>query len=258
MSADDHTSDDESALTDDSTSDDSASGDRVAADRTSGEVDAVLFDLDGTLVEYERSTERLLDLAFESAGVEPFFDVTEYLDRFGDHLGPGVSIVEGRANCFAEIAEGHGRDPDLGRRVADAFAAERDQSRVECLPGAVEVVDALADDHALGVVTNGPPEMQTTKLEAAGLADRFETVVFAGHDAAAKPDPEPFEVALTELDSAADRAVHVGNSLSSDVAGAHAAGLQSVWVPAEADAEPDPAPHYSLPSLAELREVPWR
>jgi len=220
-------------------------------------VDAVLFDLDGTLVEYDRPPAELLGVAFEAAGVEPFFGVEAYFERFDDHLGPGVSIADGRADCFAEIAERRGRDPDLGRRVAAAYAAERDQSRVSALPGAVEALDALAADHALGAVTNGPPEMQTTKLEAAGLADRFETVVFAGHDAAPKPDPEPFDVALDALGVPADRAVHVGNSLSSDVAGARAAGLRSAWVPAEPGADPDPEPHYALASLSELREAPW-
>ncbi|WP_276279520.1 HAD family hydrolase [Halorussus caseinilyticus] len=236
------------------------SGDDHATSDDDADIDAVLFDLDGTLVEYERPPGELLDLAFESAGEDSFFDVGEYFDRFGDHLAPGVSIAEGRANCFAEIAADRGHAPERGRAVADAFAAERDHSRVECLPGARETLDELADDHALGVVTNGPPEMQTTKLEAAGLADCFETVVFAGHDAAAKPDPEPFEVALADLGATADRAVHVGNSLSSDVAGAHAAGVGSVWVPSEEGVEPDPEPHYALSSLERLAdsERPWK
>jgi putative hydrolase of the HAD superfamily len=230
-------------------------------DRTPTDADAVLFDLDGTLVEYERSPGQLIDIAFESAGVDPFFEVGEYFDRFEDHLAPGVSIAEGRANCFAEIAADRGYDPERGRTVAERFRAERDHSRVELLPGATEALDALAADHALGLVTNGPPEMQGEKLASAGLADHFETVVFAGHDAAAKPDPEPFEAALSELDAAADRALHVGNSLSSDVAGAHAAGLRSVWVPAESGIEPDPEPHHSLPSLDALADPdgpPWQ
>jgi putative hydrolase of the HAD superfamily len=221
------------------------------------EIDAVLFDLDGTLVEYERSTGKVLDVAFERAGIDPFFEVGEYLDRYNDHLGPDMTIVEGRSNCFAAIAEDCGHDPERGRTVAEAFAEARDHSRVECLPGARETLDALARDHAVGVVTNGPREMQTTKLEAAGLVDHFETVVYAGYDAPAKPDPEPFEVALDALNSHCSRAVHVGNSLSSDVAGAHAAGLQSVWVPAEDGVEPEPEPHHAFESLAELAEPPW-
>ena len=220
-------------------------------------IDTVLFDIDGTLLEYERPPGELLGLAFERAGIEPFFEFETYLDRSADYLAAGDPVAEGRANCFADIARERGRDPELGRAVADAFHDERDQSRVRPLPGAHEAVETLAEDHALGVVTNGPPGMQSTKLEAAGFADAFETVVFAGHDAAAKPDPEPFEVALDALDSSPDRAVHVGNSLSSDVAGAHAAGLRSVWYPSEDGVEPEPEPHYSFSSLAPLRERPW-
>lgn len=221
------------------------------------ELEAVLFDLDGTLVEYERSTGDLLSLAFERAGVEPCFDVEAYLDRYNDHLGPGVSIAEGRADCFAAIAADRGRDPERGRAVARAFAEARDHSRVDLLSGARETLDALAADHAVGIVTNGPPEMQSTKLEAVGLDDAVETVVYAGHDAPAKPDPEPFEAALTELGAKPDRTVHVGNSLSSDVAGAHAAGLRSAWVPAEDGVDPDPEPHYAFESLTELADSPW-
>jgi putative hydrolase of the HAD superfamily len=221
------------------------------------DIDTVLFDLDDTLVEYERSPGEVLDVAFERAGIDPFFEVEAYFDRYDDHLGPDVTVAEGRSDCFAAIATDRGRDPERGRAVAAAFAEARDHSRVELVPDATEVVEALAADHALGLVTNGPPGMQSTKLEAAGLADHFETVVYAGHDCSAKPDPEPFEVALAELGTAASRAVHVGNSLSSDVVGAHAAGLQSVWVPAEDGVEPDPEPHHAFESLSELAEPPW-
>ncbi|WP_132059737.1 HAD family hydrolase [Halorussus amylolyticus] len=231
--------------------------DSNATPDTTTKIDTVLFDLDGTLVEYERSPGEVLEIAFERAGFDPFFEVEAYFDRFDDHLGPGVSIDEGRANCFAEIAADSGRDPEEGRAVADAFAAARDQSRVRALPGAREALDALADDFALGLVTNGPPEMQTAKLAAAGLGDHFETVVFAGHDAAAKPDPEPFEVALDALGSDPDRAIHVGDSLGSDVTGAHAAGLRSAWVQANDGSTPGPEPDYDFASVGELRNRPW-
>ena len=85
-------------------------------------------------------------------------------------------------------------------------------------------------ERSVGVVTNGAPEMQQAKLRGLGLDNAFETVVHAGYDALAKPHPEPFERALDSLDADPSQAVHVGNSLSSDVAGAHAAGLDSAWL----------------------------
>lgn len=87
------------------------------------DIDTVLFDLDGTLVEYDRTPGEVLGVAFERAGFDPFFEVEAYFERFDDHLAPDATIAESRANCFAEIAENCGRDPDHGRAVADAFAA---------------------------------------------------------------------------------------------------------------------------------------
>jgi len=220
------------------------------------DVDAALFDLDGTLVEYERSVEELLALSFDAVGVEPCFSAAAYRDRFEAVVEREDPPDDVRAQCFAELAAEAGRDPELGRTISAAYDAERDHSRVRLLPGAADVLDALEADHRLGLVTNGPPDMQHPKLDATGLRERFETVVFAGNDTAAKPAPEPFHHALDALDADPERSVYVGNSLRADVAGAHAAGCRSVWVPAEHD-EPDPEPHYTAASLTDLHPVPW-
>lgn len=217
--------------------------------------DAVLFDVDDTLCRYRRSGRELLALAFEDAGVEPFFEVDAYYDRYHEFLAETRGVDDIRRACFAAIAEESGGDPDAARAVADAFAAERDHRAVDPLPGALEAVERLAEDHAVGVVTNGDPEMQRRKISGLGLAETFEVVVHAGYDTAAKPDPEPFHRALSTLDVAPENAVHVGNSLTSDVAGAHNAGLASAWL--DQGTEPDPRPHYTLQSMTELRTPPW-
>jgi putative hydrolase of the HAD superfamily len=217
--------------------------------------ETVLFDVDDTLCTYRRSADEVLAEAFAAVGVERFFGQDAYHARYPEFVDATDGIDDLRRECFAAIADDDGRDPDLGRAVADAFAAARDHSHVEPLPGALEAVEALARDHRVGVVTNGAPEMQSAKLRGLGLTNAFETVVHAGYDARAKPHPEPFERALADLDTPADRAVHVGNSLSSDVAGAHAAGVASAWL--DAGTDPDPVPTYRLGSMADLRRPPW-
>jgi putative hydrolase of the HAD superfamily len=219
-------------------------------------VETVLFDLDDTLVTYNRTTEEVLAEAFAAVGTEPLFPVEAYFDRYEEFLRETDSIEALRKACFAAVAEERGHDPGLGRDVARAFNARRDHGDVRLLAGAREVLDAFAEEYRLGIVTNGPPDVQRPKLDRVDLDATFETVVFAGYDTAPKPETEPFHRALSALDSNPERAVHVGNSLASDVAGAHAAGLRSVWIPAyEEDVEVDP--HYSLDSLAALRRPPW-
>lgn len=222
-------------------------------------IDAVLFDLDGTLCAYRRPGDDILATAFERAGVEPLFSIGDYLADFDEHAPRGEPIDAQREACFVALAEAAGGDPDVGRSVARAYADQRDHSEVDPLPGAIETVDAVSADHRVGLVTNGPPGMQSTKLDALGLADAFETVVHGGHDAPPKPAPEPFHCALEALSVEPARALHVGNSLPADVAGAKAAGLRAAWLPDGAETDPGRHdPDYVLDSLADLAERPWR
>lgn len=230
-------------------------------------VEAVLFDVDDTLCTYRRPGSELLAKAFASEGVEPFFDVDEYYDRFGEFAARHDSVADLRTSCFAAIAAERGRDRSVGRALAARYEDARDHRDVRFLPGAREALDTLADDHALGVVTNGGPSTQKPKLEALGLEDEFETMIYAGYGVPPKPDRAPFHRALADLDVRPERAVHVGNSLEADVAGARAAGLRSVWVP---DGATDPDGwngrtveeeyedgDYTLRSLVDLTPVPW-
>ena len=227
-------------------------------DRASS-VDAVLFDLDDTLCRYRRPGSEVLREAFSKAGVSPFFTPEEYGDRYRTYLEGSTDIETLRETCFGDIATEKGLDREVGIAVARAYASVRDQRNVEPLPGADRVVSELADSYRLGLVTNGGPTMQRRKLNALGLDSAFDVTVFAGYDTAPKPDPEPFVVALDELGTTPDEAVYVGNSLSSDVAGASAAGLRSVWIPVEDDDGESPAqiPEYRVNSLEELQQPPW-
>lgn len=221
-------------------------------------IDTVLFDLDDTLCSYRRPGEAVLDAAFETAGVSPLFAAADYYGVYDEYLAESTSIHDLRERCFGDLAVEAGHDRAAGHAVAEAYALERDQGGVALIDGAREALDALAAEYRLGLVTNGAPEMQREKLAAAALEDDFETVVCAGYDAPAKPAPDPFDAALEALDSTAERAVHVGNSPSTDVAGAQAAGVRAAWIPdGDAPERPDPTPDYTLESLADLTTPPW-
>lgn len=223
-----------------------------------GVYDAVLFDLDDTVWEYRRSADEVLTVAFESVGVEPCFTAAEYVDRIPKFGDDAESEAELRRRCFGDLAAERGHDPETGERVADAYTRERDYRNVRLLPGAADALDRLRESYRVAAVTNNAPEAQRPKLDELGLEDAFETVVYGGTDAVTKPDPEPFDLVLDRLAVDADRAVHVGNSLGSDVAGATRAGVDSVWVPKDRGAVAEShAPTYRLDSLADLVDPPW-
>jgi putative hydrolase of the HAD superfamily len=113
----------------------------------------------------------------------------------------------------------------------------------------------IAARYPVGLVTNGDEWMQSQKLEALGIADCFETVVHAGYELPAKPEPDPFQAALDAMGVDGGGAVHVGNSLVADVPGAKAAGVEAAWL--DDGSDHGGAPDYVLDSMADLTDPPW-
>ena len=221
-------------------------------------IDTVVFDLDDTICEYRQSGRAILSDAFDQVGVDPFFTVEDYFAIFEDHAARGEPVADIRERCFEALAAKQGFEPSLGRELADIYRDTRDHRDVRFRPGAAEALDRLRADHRLGLVTNGGPRMQRQKLDALGISDSFDTLVFAGYESAPKPAAEPFHRALEALNADPARAVHVGNSLAADIAGAHAAGLTSVWIPnGHDDRDEGPEPHFALESLHDLHNPPW-
>lgn len=217
-------------------------------------IDVISFDLDGTLIRYERSPGDVLRAAFDRLEIDPIFSVDEYYARFDEFAATADSMDELRVDCFGTLASENGYERRLGREVAAAFSDERDQSRVELVPGAADLLAELDRAHRLAIVTNGARDAQRAKIDAVSLDRWVDTVVIAGHDAPPKPDPEPFERALQALDATPATTVHVGDSLETDIAGASAAGLASIWLSERTDTG-GYDPTVRVDSLGELRPL---
>jgi putative hydrolase of the HAD superfamily len=227
--------------------------------RSLDSVEAVLFDLDDTLVNYRRSPGEVLERAFAAAGYDQFFPVEAYYERFDDYLAQTETLDDLRRACFADIAESVGRPAADGVAVAAAFDRLRDPTNVDPLPGARRVLDELAADYRLGLVTNGSPSAQEPKLAGAGITGAFDVCVFAGYETAPKPDREPFDRATSTLGVDPTEAVMVGDSLSSDVAGAQSVGMPAVHLSVDGDtgdASASPVvPDHRIESLAALLDL---
>lgn len=224
---------------------------------STGRVEAVFFALDGTICEYRDPPNELLARSFDELGVEPLFTAEAYRERLFSQVVTDETLAERREAAFASLAESAGRDPAVGRRLAAVYASMRDHRDVRPLPGALDAVESLGERYRLALVSNGGPEIQDGKLDELGIADAFETVVYAGYETAPKPEPNPFLEALYALDVTPRRVVHVGDSPRADVWGADAAGLR-VALLADDDADPVTAPDYRIESMHDLEDPPWQ
>lgn len=222
------------------------------------DITTILCDLDGTLCEYRRTATEILDIAFEKTGVDPFFTAADWRAIMST-IEETDTYAEFRMRCFEALADKHDGDAEHARSVATAYIAEREHADIRFLPGAETALEALATEYQLGLVTNGWPETQWPKLERLAITEIFDTIVFAGIDTPSKPDPAPFHRALDRLGATPQQAVHIGNSLETDIAGAQAAGIRAVWLRDNESLDPEPhAPDYTLTSLQDLHSPPWQ
>ena len=122
---------------------------------------------------------------------------------------------------------------------------------------AVSVLRTLAAGWKVGIVTNGRPDIQRRKMLALGLARAVDTVVYANEHGSGvgKPEAAPFLAACRALGVAPAATVFVGDDPVTDIAGAHAVGMKTIWLPSRLDAAP-PAAAIADVLVASLADVP--
>ena len=174
---------------------------------------AVIFDVDGTLVDSERDGHRVaFNLAFEEFGLPYRWDV----DTYGDLL----RTTGGQRRIDAYLA-GEGVDEAERARLVPALHARKtelmtgliEDGRVELRPGAHRLLTELAADGCrLAVATTGSRSWVEGLLVKVLPDVTFDATVTGDEVDERKPDPEAFTVALERLDVPAGEAVVVEDS----------------------------------------------
>jgi putative hydrolase of the HAD superfamily len=138
------------------------------------------------------------------------------------------------------------------RDLAEVFSRER-RLLQRLMPDARETLTRLSAKYALGMLTNGAPDLQREKIAASGLESLFNEVVVSGVYGIGKPRPEIFLHLTDRLGIPPSEAVMVGNSLERDIAGARIAGITSIWLKVAGSEEySDVEPDFSIRGLVEL------
>ncbi|CND72400.1 HAD family hydrolase [Mycobacterium tuberculosis] len=219
---------------------------------------AVLFDLDGTLLDHEGAAGEAVVGLFPDVDeewlVRRWYELTEEaVDRY---LAGELTFTAQRRVRILRLAPELGLG-DLDEARADAWLAryvELYEAAWRPFPEARRVLDALAARGLrLGVITNGDAAQQRRKIEAIGLADVLPYVVASSEAGSAKPDAGIFRAACAGLGVPPDEAAYVGDRLVTDAQGAAAAGLAGIWL----DRSGDPVPEdLAVPRITTLEALP--
>ena len=220
-----------------------------------------MFDLDVTLADHTTSWAAIWpEVAERFAARYPAFDPGHFERRSWELAEKHYELVlrgevdhrTYRRRHLAEVLEPWGElDDETFSFYADA--RERSLAALRLYDDALETLRALrARGIKVGVLTNGPSDLQRSKLRTLRLEDELDAVAISGEIGAAKPDPAAFEAAVRMLGCEPAEVAMVGDHVVNDVAGALAAGLgAAVWVERYPGELPEGA-HL----VSELAEVP--
>ncbi|GBF77608.1 hypothetical protein PA598K_06165 [Paenibacillus sp. 598K] len=188
---------------------------------------AILFDLDNTLLDRTRTFRAFVDRLVET-----------YLG----HLAPAEEICamiverdrdgyKDKDELFAELVEElpWQRRPEAAELMA--FYLEQYVREAVLMPEARETL-ALARSLGckLALITNGKTAVQYGKLDRLGIRDAFDATLVSEEAGVRKPDPAIFEMALRRLDVTAQDCLFVGDHPVNDIAAAAELGMRTIWL----------------------------
>jgi putative hydrolase of the HAD superfamily len=175
-----------------------------------------------------------------------------------ESMPPGSDLRAYRVAAFQRRIDLLGGGPDgLADELCDGFLHLR-STLIEPYADTIPTLDRLAPRAVIGLITNGNADVEKTPL-----AGRFAFRLHAFEHGPEKPDIEMFVIALARAGVSVRAAVHVGDSLECDVAGAQAAGFKAVWLNRRGAANTSGLqPDAEISSLLELDTVldalvPW-
>jgi len=190
-------------------------------------IQAVVFDLDGTLLDRRRSFERFVRdqwgrfaRVLRTVDQEPYVQTLIELDR--DGYAPRKELFT-RMTAHFELPSG------LAETLLTDYRAGFPNACVLFPDAAQTLLSLRASSLKLGLITNGSVRMQSRKLECLALSSIFDTILISDAEGISKPDPQIFHRALERLNVNPAQAFFVGDHPEVDVAGARAAGMQAIW-----------------------------
>ena len=220
----------------------------------------LLLDLDDTILDFHKAERIAVAKTLGDFGVEPTDAVLsryhvinrQHWERLERGELTRDQVQEGRFRVLFE---------ELGR-AADPVAVTRAYEHNlgighYFLPGAEEAVQSLHQNYRLFLASNGTASVQHSRLTSAGLYPYFEKVFVSQNIGFNKPSKDYFDACFSEIPGFdPQRAMMVGDSLTSDILGGINAGIKTCWVnPSHAPARADIQPDYEIENLSQLEAV---
>jgi 2-haloacid dehalogenase len=217
----------------------------------------LLFDADNTLFDFTACERAALDLAFKHHG----YPIDDEIRKLYEEINVGLwkkyeqglmdrkSVIYSRFGLlFRELGIS-----DDGIGFEDVYQDLLGQQHV-IIPEAPEVIDYLFRKYDLYIVTNGVTATQLRRLKDSGLDQYMQKIFVSEETGYQKPWKEYFDYCFDRIPQFdPEKALIIGDSLSSDIKGGNNAGIKTCWYnPGKEHNTLDLSIDYEISNLKEL------
>ena len=234
---------------------------------------ALLLDMDETLCDTEKANAKAKALLAQTVdSTYPVDGVTARGAVFADHYVSGIyrewsdqqnarytpivndqGEVAFRIQLIRDLLQPVAVSAEQAQQLQNQFDSDR-LAAFDFYPGIKAFLHDARQLFTLVVITNGPEFSQIPKVEAVNLAAHVDHIIIGGQEPEQKPARSIFDKALKLANCDASEAIHVGDSLAADIAGAHHSRITSVWIQHQQplDAELGINPNHTIMHPSEL------
>ena len=222
-------------------------------------IEFLFLDLDDTILDFHKAERIALSKTIRDFGMEPTEEVLTLYHGINkwhwEQLELGkLTRAEVLVNRFGVLFEKLGLEVDAPQC---AKVYERNLSQGHWfLPGAEEAVDRLSKKYRLFLASNGTAVVQKGRMTSANLYRFFEKVFVSQEIGHNKPSKEYFDACFAQIPGFdKEKAMIVGDSLSSDIKGGINAGIKTVWVNPDHKDCGNTKPDYEIEYLHQLEAL---
>ncbi|MEZ0482313.1 HAD family hydrolase [Planococcus sp. SSTMD024] len=190
-------------------------------------IQAVLFDLDGTLLNRDASVVSFIDDQYERMhGSLGHIPKDVYAERFIELDRRGYVWKD---RVYAQLIQEFGIEQTTMENLLEDYLAH---FRFHCVPfdGLQAMLESLKQQGMkLGIISNGKGKFQMDNIKALGIEKCFDAILISESENLRKPNPRIFDRAMARLNVLPPQSLFVGDHPTSDVEAAKNAGMIGVW-----------------------------